>query len=535
MSRWNLSWLVGITAVTLVGLSLTYSAPTRDSRIQKKHENLSLLVEVIEEVKDKYVKELSDDDMRQFVEDMVELALERKDPYSGYLNPKEYQDFKKQSRGKFGGIGIRISVDRGGQIYVDSPMVGTPAYEAGILAGDLIVKVDGKSTENLSLKKVVELIQGEPGEKVTLSVIHEGSKKAVDIDIVRAEINVESILGDKRLEQNLKEWDFWIDPVTRIGYIRLVAFTEATAADLTAIVAKLQKENMRGLVVDLRNNPGGLLRAAVEVSSMFLPEGKTIVTTRGRNQKEEVYKSHNVPGVVPDGYPVAILINRWSASASEIVAAALQDHLRAVIIGERSYGKGSVQNIIPVESNLSALKLTTASYWRPSEKNIHRFPNAKPTDEWGVKPSDGFEIKLSDEERLAYYKDRRRRDIVLKPGQKLPEEKAEDDKKGDDDKSVVPPDRQRQEDKNEGTKKADKKKEPFRDRVLDKALEYIRKELNKDDKQGVRAPAAVPAPRRQEATPAEVLDSAFLHPRSSQTTELEVASLSPTSSLTSAS
>src|ERR1700739_1268862 len=142
MSRWNLSWLLGITAVTLMGLSLTYSPPSRDGRLQRKHQNLSLLVEVLEEVRDKYVKELSDDDMRDFVEDMVELALERKDPYSGYLNPKEFQDFRRQSRGKFGGIGIRIGMEsRSGQIYVESPMAGTPAYEAGILAGDIIVKV----------------------------------------------------------------------------------------------------------------------------------------------------------------------------------------------------------------------------------------------------------------------------------------------------------------------------------------------------------------------------------------------------------
>jgi carboxyl-terminal processing protease len=485
MSRWNLSWLLGITAVTLVGLSLTHSAPSRDGRLQKKHQNLSLLVEVLEEVRDKYVKELSDDDMREFVEDMVEMALERKDPHSGYLNPKEFKDFHRQSRGKFGGIGIQIEVEpRTGQVFVRSPMAGTPAYEAGILAGDAIVKVDGQKIENLPLKKVVELIQGDPGEKVTLSVIHEGAKKPVDIEMMRAEIVVDSVLGDKRLESNLKEWDYWLDPVTKIAYIRLAAFTETTVADLTKVVEKLQREKMNGLVIDLRTNPGGLLKAAVEVSSMFLAEGKRIVTTRGRNQKEEVYTSQAVPNLQPTGYPVAILVNRWSASASEIVAAALQDHLRAVIIGERSYGKGSVQNIIPVEGGSSALKLTTASYWRPSEKNIHRFPNSKPEDEWGVKPNPGYEVKLSDEERLEYYKDRRDKDIIRRPGQ-----------------AAKPP---------EKTDKADKKKEPFKDRVLEKALEYIRGALKKDDKQGAHAPA--PPQPRPEAAAAESADAAYSRP-----------------------
>jgi carboxyl-terminal processing protease len=491
MSRWNLSWLLGITAVTLLGFSLTLSAPSRGDAIQKRHENLSLLVEVSEEVREKYVKKLNEEEMRQFTENMVELALERLDPYSGYLNPREFQDFKKQSKGKFGGVGIRISVEsRTGQIFVESPMVGTPAYEAGILAGDLIVKVDGKATENLSLKKVVELIQGEPGEKVTLTVLHEGEKKPVDIDIVRAEIVVDSVLGDHRLEKNLKEWDYWVDPATKIAYIRLVAFTETSAADLTKVVEKLQKEGMRGLIVDLRNNPGGLLRAAVEVSSMFLPNGKKVVTTKGRNQNEEVYNSQSVPGIVPTGYPVAILINRWSASASEIVAAALQDHLRAVIIGERSYGKGSVQNIIPVENATSALKLTTASYWRPSGKNIHRFANSKKTDEWGVTPNEGFEIKLSDEERRAYYEDRRERDIVRRNGVKKTEKKEE---------------------KQEGKKEA-KKKEPFKDRVLEKALEYIRGELKKDNKQGAQAPAA-PQQNREPPAADESLDTSVRRER----------------------
>jgi carboxyl-terminal processing protease len=478
-----LAWLLGITAATLTGLSLAFSAPERNGPLQKRHENLRLLVETIEEVKDKYVKELSDEDMRSFVENMVELSLEHLDPYSGYFNPKEFQDFKKQSRGKFGGVGIRIGQDsRSSQVFVESPMVGTPAYEAGILAGDIILKVDGKSIETMPLKKIVEMIQGDPGEKVTLTVLHEGTKKPVDVEIVRAEIRVDSVLGDRRMENNLKEWDFWIDPATKIAYIRLVAFTETTVADLTKVVEKLQREGMKGLVVDLRNNPGGLLRAAVEVSSLFLPDGKKVVSTKGRNQKEEVYTSHAVEGIQPTGYPVAILINRWSASASEIVAAALQDYLRAVIIGERSYGKGSVQNIIPMENGASALKLTTASYWRPSGKNIHRFTNSKPTDEWGVKPSDGFEVKLSDEERIQYFKDRRERDVIRRPGQEAKK-----------------------------PKEGEKKSGPFKDRVLDKALEYIRDSLKKNDKRGAQVPP-LPRPAVPQVNPAESFEGAALSP-----------------------
>jgi carboxyl-terminal processing protease len=453
MSRWNLAWLVGLFAATLVGLSLSYSAPSRDSALQKKHENIRLLVDVLEEVQHKYVKELDTGKMRDLVENMINSGLEHLDQHSSFINPDEYAQFKNASRGKFGGIGIKIGVDRAtGQVLVESPMVGTPAYEAGVQAGDIIVKIDGKSTQNMSLKDVVAHIQGEPGEKVVLSVLHEGEKKAVDIPITRAEIQVDSVLGDTPLQNADHKWEYMIDRANRIAYIRLTAFTETTVSELTRVVEFLQENKMRGLVLDLRNNPGGLLKAAVEVSSMFLPEGKRIVSTKGRNQKEEVYDAKANPKLPPaTGYPITILLNRYSASASEIVAAALQDHLRAVIIGERSYGKGSVQNVIPMESGKSALKLTTASYWRPSGKNIHRFPDAKDEEEWGVRPNPGFEIKLGDEERSEYFKYRRDRDVVRRPGTKP----------GNGGDSA-------------------KKKEPFRDRVLEKALEHIRGELQKN-------------------------------------------------------
>lgn len=487
MSKWNLSWLVGIFCVAVLGLSLTYSAPVRDNSLQKKHENLRLLVDVLEEVQQRYVKDLDQDKMRDLVENMVNGGLERLDPHSAFINAEEYRQFQKQSRGKFGGIGIRIGVENG-RIFVESPMVGTPAYEAGVLAGDLILKVEGHSTATLDLKKVVELIQGEPGTKVALTVLHEGSKKPVDLEITRAEIAIDSVLGDQHLRDPndvtkvLKEWDFWVDPQTRIAYVRLAAFTETTVAELTKVVDALQKQGMRGLVVDLRNNPGGLLKAAVEVSSLFLPEGKQVVTTKGRNNiKEENYVSHPNPAVKQSNYPIAILLNRYSASASEIVAAALQDHLRAIIIGERSFGKGSVQNVIPMENNTSALKLTTASYWRPSGKNIHRFPDSKEEDEWGVRPNQGYEVKLTDEERLEYLKYRRDRDII-RPGQEVKKAEPKEEEGG-------------------------KKKEPFRDRVLDKAIDYIKGELNKAQNAEAAPPPPPAAPRAEDTS-----EAAWLRP-----------------------
>jgi carboxyl-terminal processing protease len=474
MPRWNLVWLLSIVLANLIGISIQQFAPDKDR--SDEHENIKLIIDVLGEVKHKYVKDLSKEEMRELVENMINGGLEKLDPHSQYINAEEYRAFMKASRGKFAGIGIKIGVDRAGQIYVESPMVGTPAYDKGIQAGDLILKIDDVSTDNMPLKKAVDMITGEPGKDVKLTVLHEGDKKPVDIVITRADIIIESVIGDQRLEDNLKEWDFMYDKVHKIAYIRITGFTETTVKELTKVVDQLQKDGVRGVILDLRTNPGGLLRAAIEVSELFLPKGTSIVSTKGRNHKEESYvargrpESQNGPQT---SYPIAILINRYSASASEIVAAALQDAGRAIIVGERSYGKGSVQNVIPMEGGTSALKLTTASYWRPSGKNIHRFPDSKESDDWGVKPNPGYEVKLTDEERLMYLKWRRQRDVVRSKGAPPPKT---DDK--------------------------DKVDEPFKDKVLEKAQEYILGELaKKDNKQGA-APAVV-APVQNAAAPAD--------------------------------
>ncbi len=401
MPRRNLAWLVGIAAIVTVMLTATQliswaqdKAQEKKEHADRRYERVRLLIDVLEEVDSKYVKDLDEDHKRRLVEDMINGGLERLDPHSAYINPKEYKQFKKTSQGKFGGVGIQIATDRQtGQIAVISPMVGTPAYDAGVMAGDLIMKIDGKSTETMRLSEAVEMIQGEPNTEVTLTVLHESSKEPVDLKMKRAEIEVQSVMGDLRKADNPKEWDYMIDKENKIAYIRLVTFSETATKELTAAIQSCQKEKLRGLILDLRNNPGGLLKAAVEISNLFLSEGN-IVSTKGRNHKDEIYEAEAKKVLLsPEQCPVVILVNRYSASASEIVAAALQDHQRAVVIGERSYGKGSVQNIIEMENHASALKLTTASYWRPSGKNIHRFPDAKDADEWGVRPNDsGFKL-----------------------------------------------------------------------------------------------------------------------------------------------
>jgi carboxyl-terminal processing protease len=456
MSRWNLSWLIGIAGVALLGIAVSQSAPLRQK--DKDYELVELFVNVLDEVERKYVRELDPDARRKLVEDMVNGGLERLDPHSGYINPRHYKQFSRESKGKFGGIGIQVNAGQSGVLTVVSPLVGTPAYEAGILAGDIILKIDGKSTENMQIGEAVDLIQGDPGDKVTLTVRHEGSPELVDVELTRAMIHVQSVMGDQRKADNPAEWDYFIDKSHRIAYLRLVMFSETASEELRKALEQLQKEDLHGLILDLRNNPGGLLKSAVEISDLFLTEGR-IVSTKGRNGQEEVYDAQERGTLLlpAQKYPVVVLVNKYSASASEIVSAALQDHKRAVIIGERTFGKGSVQNVIKMENGSSALKLTTASYWRPSGKNIHRFPDSKETDDWGVKPDQGFEVSMDDNERFHYAVYRRDRDIVQgKPGVAPTKAKALKHSR------------------------ADTNGKPFTDRVLQKALEYLRGESKTD-------------------------------------------------------
>jgi carboxyl-terminal processing protease len=340
-------------------------------------------------------------------------------------------------------------------LLVTSPIAGTPAYEAGIQPGDLITKVDGVSLENKRSSDAIELILGEPGTPITLTVLHEGETEPAEVALKRATIEVPTVVGDQHKIDDARDWDFIIDKEKKIAYIRVLEFGEQTAADLRKTLETLQAQGVSGLILDLRANPGGLLKSAVEVSDMFLSDGPIVSTRRRRSEDNETFTAkpdNNLLEPAVD-HPIVVLIDKFSASASEIVSAALQDHNRATIIGERSYGKGSVQNLHALEDRKTALNITIASYWRPSGKNIHRFPDAKESDDWGVRPNPGFEIAMSDQERKDYFAARRYRDIVSGKSGHMPDKLRE------------------------------KVEAPFHDKVLDKALQHIREQL------GVKAAA----------------------------------------------
>jgi carboxyl-terminal processing protease len=289
------------------------------------------------------------------------------------------------------------------------PEPGTPAAEADIRLGDRLEAVDGQATAGLDLEEVTSMVRGPVGEQVTLSIRRPDATAPHVVRIVRAVINVESVLGDIRGPDG--SWNFLIRAQPRIGYVRIRMFGDKTAAELAAAVAELSKEPLAGLVIDVRDDAGGSLDAAVQISDLFLRAGRPIVTTRDRDEMVRDQFVSTGAGKYVD-LPLAVLVDRNSASASEIVAAALQDYDRATVIGERSYGKGTVQRLIGIEAGRSLLKLTSATYWRPSGKNIHKMPEDDAADEWGVSPDPGYEVKLDDEAYELWRNYRLRRDLM---------------------------------------------------------------------------------------------------------------------------
>ena len=397
------NWLaiVVVSGVSLACWQASHGAKPDDDVA----ELYGVFVDAVEQVQQNYVRPVS---RRELMESALRGMLGDLDPHSTYINTPQWKAFKRQIEGKFGGVGMTVEVDdESKRLKVVAPMVGTPAYQGGVMAGDIIMEIDGTSTEGLTIDKAIELLQGQPGTPVKMQVMHELADQAETLTLNRAIIEMPSVMGDKRKSSD--EWDFMLDHDKKIGYIRISNFIQNTVDEVKAALRELDAAGMKGLIIDLRDDPGGLLAAAVEISDLFVEEGK-IVSTKGRNTAEKSFEAHK-PGTYTS-FPMVVMVNHNSASASEILAACLQDHDRAIIVGERSFGKGSVQNILDLEDGDSVLKLTVATYWRPSGKNIHRFKNAKETDEWGVSPNPGLEVKLDPREYHDWFLARRERDFL---------------------------------------------------------------------------------------------------------------------------
>jgi len=349
MGTLNKFKIFGVALITFtLGFIVGFASQGRQSEDEYKY--LRMFTDVLRIIKENYVEPVSTKDLIYGALNGMTKSL---DPFSSFFTPKQYESFRQETEGEFGGVGIEIGMEKGRPVVI-SPIEGTPAFKAGIKPGDVILEIDGEDTSNMSLIDVVQRIRGKVGTKVQLTIYRKGMEKPMKIELERALIKIESV-----------KWTTLGD----VGYIKLSQFNDNVSVQVEKALKELTSQRVKGIILDLRNDPGGLLSEAVNVASLFLPEGKLVVYTRGRNGETQKYFARRKP-VVPDDLPVIVLINKGSASASEIVAGALQDYKRAIIVGEKSFGKASVQNIIPLEDG-SALKLTVAYYYTPLGRLIH--------------------------------------------------------------------------------------------------------------------------------------------------------------------
>ncbi|HBI24866.1 MAG: peptidase S41 [Nitrospirae bacterium RIFCSPLOW2_12_42_9] len=333
----------------------------------ENYEELRVFAEALSLVQRNYVEETKTKDL---VYGAIKGMLSDLDPHTNFMTPETYKEMQVDTKGEFGGLGIQISI-KDKKLVVIAPIEDTPAWRAGIKAGDHIFKINDEFTKDLSLNDAVEKMRGPKGTKVDLTIVREGEKEPLDFAIVRDIIKIKSIKS-KMIDNE-------------IGYIRITQFQEKTGDDLENAIKDLQKQSMKSLVLDFRNNPGGLLKVAVQVSEFFLKEGKLVVSVKGRDGEKEEYLSSSTSEVIKEDYPIVVLVNEGSASASEIVAGALQDWGRGVVLGAQTFGKGSVQTVFSLTDG-SGMRLTTAKYYTPKGTSIQ---NTGITPDIVVKLHDG--------------------------------------------------------------------------------------------------------------------------------------------------
>ena len=392
--------------LTILCMAMAFSLICYKTAVRNRF--AAMIGDSIQVIENEYVEEV---DAEKLFEDAMRGMVSGLDEYSSFIMQSDFAEFQESLDQEFGGIGIMVEIPIDSKrITVISPVVDTPAYRAGLRAGDVIHEIDGNSTEGMTLKESVKLMRGPVGETIDLKIRHAGERQIRSFSIAREVIPIDSVLGDTRAVGGA--WNFFLEDQPNVGYIRITSFGEQTANELRVALRQYETHPIDALILDVRNNAGGLLSTAVELCDMFVSGGK-IVSIRGRDGvARDIYNARKET-VIPVDVPMAILVNGYSASASEILSACLQDNDRAVVVGERSFGKGTVQNVITMQGGRSALKLTTASYWRPSGQNIHRRREATEDDMWGVRPSDGALVPLTDEQFAQVLNVRRQRDVVL--------------------------------------------------------------------------------------------------------------------------
>ncbi len=391
ISGFNIFWI----AIIIFSLNPSFSHAQKEEKLNADiyYQDFEEFINVIKEIQNKYVEEV---ELRALLKNAYRGMLAGLDPYSQFIDSKNLEELKIETEGEFDGLGIEVVI-ADGYLTVLTPIIDSPAFRAGVYIGDKIIKIDGKSTKNITIGEAIDMLRGKTNTKVTITVVHEGEREPVDITIERKKIHIQSARGTRIVNEEYK-----------IGYVAVTSFQDHTTEDLDSAVKELEEQGMESLILDLRFNPGGLLNVAVDMADKFIKKG-VIVSTKGRHKSQQrEYKAHR--SKTYNNYPLVILVNNGSASASEIVSGAVKDLKRGLLLGNKTYGKGSVQTLIPIENRNSALKLTTAKYYTPSGTMI---------DGSGIEPD--IKVVLSKKELRELHKHLARinaTDIRTKDGKK---------------------------------------------------------------------------------------------------------------------
>ena len=376
---------------------LTQEFPDKDQLLALVDNQMpALLDEMVKQIEQNYIQEV---DRSELLETAIHAVIGKLDGQGGLLRSNDVEflgtnalvEMNHSLEQQIAGIGAILKVDEATQEVIATPMRGSPSLKAGIKDGDRIVKIDGADVLPKNLAGTVKLLRGAPGSVVKMTVKRAGVDELLDFEVTRDTIRLPSVKGDHYRADDT--WEFMLDDTRKIGYVRVTQIGKQTPNELEAALKELETQGMKGLILDLRGNPGGLLSQAIAIADLFVENG-TIVTVKSRSE-EKVYSAK--PENTYSRFPMVLLVNRQTASAAEVIAGCLQDHQRAVVVGERTFGQAIVRSLLPLKSG-GALKLPIAAYYRPSGKNVNRCPGATDADEWGIKPDAGYDVTLTDEE-----------------------------------------------------------------------------------------------------------------------------------------
>ncbi len=403
MNREKLAWTASVVLLVVLAFQIPGTLAQRDD----DYTFVRTLIDIHRRVVDNYVDPVDESKLN---EGAIDGMLEQLDPFSVYVPPDREEDFDRMLTGNFKGVGIKIDQHPDGAIEIVTPVDGSPAAASGIEPGDILLKVNGEVLENIRLIDLMKKISGPIDSKVSLTVRHPDGQEAT-YTLTRKEVETPTVKGYQRKPNN--QWDYYLCDDPKIAYIQLTQFTGESYRDLRAIFEQLLKDGMKGAILDLRFNPGGQLDQAEQIINMLVDKGQTIVTTRGRNRPEQRRIADGENSLQPEGerkFPLIVMVNEHSASAAEIVSGSLMDNKRAVVLGERTYGKGSVQEVIPLDEKGGELKLTVAYYYLPSGRLVHR---RKDATDWGVQPQIHVPMDIAKQEQVLI--DQEQQEVFKRP------------------------------------------------------------------------------------------------------------------------